>query len=42
MLFEEGWKDQPSKINWEGKEDDQRNTAWSVLEMYFHGDTDQG
>ena len=34
-LFEEGWKDQATKINWEGEEDDQRKTAWSVLEMYF-------
>jgi hypothetical protein len=33
--FEEGWKDQTTKINWDGEEDDQRNTAWSVLEMYF-------
>jgi hypothetical protein len=34
-LFDEGWKEQPSKINWDGEEDDQRKTAWSVLEMYF-------
>jgi putative RecB family exonuclease len=34
-LFEEGWKDQATKINWDGEEDDQRKTAWSVLEMYF-------
>ena len=34
-LFEEGWKDQTTKINWDGEEDEQRNTAWSVLEMYF-------
>ena len=34
-LFEEGWKDQTTKINWDGEEDDQRKTAWSVLGMYF-------
>jgi putative RecB family exonuclease len=34
-LFEDGWKDQTTKINWDGEEDDQRKTAWSVLEMYF-------
>jgi hypothetical protein len=34
-LFDEGWKVQPAKINWDGEENDQRNTAWSVLEMYF-------
>jgi putative RecB family exonuclease len=34
-LFDEGWKEQTTKINWEDKEDDQRATAWSVLEMYF-------
>lgn len=34
-LFEEGWKDQGTKINWDGEEDDQRETAWAVLEMYF-------
>ena len=35
MQFEEGWKDQPAQINWDGEEDVQRKTAWSVLEMYF-------
>jgi putative RecB family exonuclease len=34
-LFEDGWKDQTTKINWDGEEDEQRKTAWSVLEMYF-------
>jgi|ERR1035438_4531140 putative RecB family exonuclease len=34
-LFEEGWKDQPPGINWEGEEAGEKNTAWSVLEMYF-------
>jgi putative RecB family exonuclease len=33
-LFEDGWKDQPA-INWDGEEDDQRKTAWAVLETYF-------
>ena len=35
MQFEEAWKDQPTQINWDGEEDGQRKTAWSVLEMYF-------
>ena len=34
-LFEEGWKDQPPGINWDGEEAGEKNTAWSVLEMYF-------
>jgi CRISPR/Cas system-associated exonuclease Cas4 (RecB family) len=34
-LFEKGWADQPGKINWDGEEPEQKNTAWSVLEMYF-------
>jgi putative RecB family exonuclease len=34
-LFEDGWKDQPPGIKWDGEEDDERKTAWSVLEMYF-------
>jgi hypothetical protein len=34
-LFDEGWKGQASKIDWSGEEDDQRKTAWSVLEMCF-------
>jgi putative RecB family exonuclease len=34
-LFEEGWKEQPGRINWDGEEDDQRKTSWAVLEMYF-------
>lgn len=34
-LFEEGWADQPAKINWDGEEPAHRNTAWSLLEMYF-------
>jgi putative RecB family exonuclease len=34
-LFEVGWKDQPPGINWDGEEAGEKNTAWSVLEMYF-------
>jgi len=34
-LFEDGWKDQPPGINWDGEEAGEKNTAWSVLEMYF-------
>jgi len=34
-LFEEGWKDQPPGISWDGEEAGEKNTAWSVLEMYF-------
>jgi len=34
-LFEDGWKDQPPGINWDGEEAGEKNTAWSVLAMYF-------
>lgn len=34
-LFDKGWVDQPGKINWDGQEMAQKNTAWSVLETYF-------
>ncbi len=34
-LFEDGWKDQPPGIKWDGEEAAEKNTAWSVLEMYF-------
>jgi putative RecB family exonuclease len=34
-LFEKGWAEQSMQINWDGEEDDQRRTAWSVLETYF-------
>src|SRR5208283_5155319 len=34
-LFEDGWKDQPPGIKWDGEEAGEKNTAWSVLEMYF-------
>lgn len=34
-VFDDGWADQPAKINWDGEETAQKNTAWSLLEMYF-------
>src|SRR5580704_7459449 len=34
QVFDSGWADQ-SRINWDGEEPDQKNTAWSVLEKYF-------
>jgi putative RecB family exonuclease len=34
-LFDAGWADQPTKINWEGEETGQKNTAWSLLDLYF-------
>jgi hypothetical protein len=34
-LFEEGWADQPAKINWEDEEPEQKSAAWSLLEVYF-------
>ena len=34
VLFEKGWTEQP-KINWDGEEENQRKTAWNVLETYF-------
>lgn len=34
-LFDDGWAEQPAKINWDGEEPAQKNTAWSLLEMYF-------
>src|ERR1039458_5467583 len=35
QVFETGWIDQGSVINWDGEEPNQKNTAWSVLEKYF-------
>jgi putative RecB family exonuclease len=35
QVFEDGWKDQPARIKWEGEEPAQKNTAWSLLELYF-------
>lgn len=34
-LFEESWKDQLPGIDWDGEEVSEKNSAWSVLEMYF-------
>jgi CRISPR/Cas system-associated exonuclease Cas4 (RecB family) len=34
-LFEEGWADQPAKINWEEEEPAQKSGTWSLLEVYF-------
>jgi putative RecB family exonuclease len=34
QVFEAGWIDQ-GKIDWEGKEPEQKNSAWAVLEKYF-------
>jgi putative RecB family exonuclease len=34
-VFDEGWVDQPAKINWEKEEPAQKSTAWSLLELYF-------
>jgi len=35
QVFDMGWLDQGSVINWDGEEPEQKNTAWSVLEKYF-------
>jgi hypothetical protein len=35
QVFDMGWLDQGSTIDWEGEEVEQKNTAWSVLEKYF-------
>ena len=35
QVFETGWLDQGSVINWDGEEPEQKNTAWLVLEKYF-------
>ncbi len=34
-VFETGWLEQASAIDWEGEEPEQKNSAWSVLEKYF-------
>jgi putative RecB family exonuclease len=34
-LFDEGWKDQAGNINWDDEETVHKNTAWSLLELYF-------
>ena len=35
QVFDEGWADQPAKINWQNKEPNQKSTGWSLLESYF-------
>jgi hypothetical protein len=35
QVFETGWLDQGSVIDWDGEEPEQKNTAWAVLEKYF-------
>lgn len=34
-VFDDGWKDQPTPIQWDEEEDAQRQTAWAMLEKYF-------
>jgi putative RecB family exonuclease len=34
-VFDDGWADQPAKIDWDNEEPAQMNTAWSLLETYF-------
>jgi putative RecB family exonuclease len=34
-LFDKQWSEQPGRINWDGEEEDQKKTAWGLLEMYF-------
>ena len=34
QVFDTGWADQ-GKIDWEGEEPEQKNSAWAVLEKYF-------
>jgi len=35
QVFETGWRDQGSVIDWEGEEPEQKQSAWLVLEKYF-------
>jgi len=35
QVFDKGWLDQGSVINWDGEEPDQKTSAWAVLEKYF-------
>ena len=35
QVFETGWLDQGSEINWDGEEPEQKTSAWAVLEKYF-------
>jgi len=34
-VFEAGWLEQKSPIDWDGEEDKQRQQAWSMLETFF-------
>jgi len=34
-VFNLGWADQPTKINWDDAEPAEKTTAWAVLEMYW-------
>jgi hypothetical protein len=34
-VFDAGWLDQGSPINWDGEEAEQQQLAWAVLERYF-------
>jgi hypothetical protein len=35
QVFETGWRDQGSAIDWDGEEPEQKTSAWAVLEKYF-------
>ena len=35
QVFDTGWADQGTKIDWEGEELEQKTSAWAVLEKYF-------
>ena len=35
QVFDKGWLDQGTKIDWEGEEQEQKDSAWAVLEKYF-------
>ncbi len=35
QVFETGWREQDSAIDWDGKEPEQKSSAWAVLEKYF-------
>src|ERR1022692_3549124 len=35
QVFDAGWLDQGSVIDWDGEEPEQKTSAWAVLEKYF-------
>jgi len=35
QVFDEGWADQPAKIDWQNEEAAQKSGGWSLLETYF-------